>query len=123
VAPNDVKILETNSCKTEAFWHYVPNLMNESYVGLPLGHGSHRYVFTVIALDSPLQFEHPEKVTKKDIQNAMIELSDGDKGLGYGNVPGPIKHTNGPLFQGPSNRASQVSYTRGQAEWVMLVKG
>jgi hypothetical protein len=90
VAPNDVKILETNSCKTEAFWHYIPNLMHESYVGAgsPLGHGSQRYVFTVIALDSPLHFEHPEKATKKDIQKAMIgKLVGWRQGIGVWQRP------------------------------------
>jgi Phospholipid-binding protein len=76
VSQADVKPSESDpkSNMTEAGWRYVPNIMGASYIGAgpPLGHGSHRYVFTIIALNERLQFEHPEKASKKDIQNAMV---------------------------------------------------
>jgi phosphatidylethanolamine-binding protein (PEBP) family uncharacterized protein len=58
---------------TVAGWRFVPNILGLPYVGAgaPLGHGKHRYVFTVIALNESLKFKTPEKVSKKDIKRAM----------------------------------------------------
>ncbi|KGO76010.1 Phosphatidylethanolamine-binding protein PEBP [Penicillium italicum] len=58
---------------TVAGWRFVPNLLGLPYVGAgaPLGHGKHRYVFTIVALNESLKFKAPEKVTKKDITHAM----------------------------------------------------
>ncbi|KAL3473361.1 phosphatidylethanolamine-binding protein [Aspergillus californicus] len=60
-------------------WHFVPNYKGRSYVGAaaPLGHGVHRYTFTIIALDDPLHFEHPEKVTKGQLKKALIGKVSG----------------------------------------------
>ncbi|KAJ5273701.1 hypothetical protein N7478_008826 [Penicillium angulare] len=59
--------------KTRSAWNYVPNLRGASYIGASpvLGHGTHRYVFTIIALKESLNFAHPEKVTKSDIKKAI----------------------------------------------------
>ncbi|KUM57551.1 hypothetical protein ACN42_g9630 [Penicillium freii] len=58
---------------TVAGWRFVPNILGLPYVGAgaPLGHGKHRYVFTIIALNESLKFKVPEKATKKDIKRAI----------------------------------------------------
>jgi phosphatidylethanolamine-binding protein (PEBP) family uncharacterized protein len=60
--------------RTDAGWRFVPNPLGTSYGGPapPFGHGSHRYVFTIVALDAPLDFDNPEKVSKNDIKEAMV---------------------------------------------------
>jgi phosphatidylethanolamine-binding protein (PEBP) family uncharacterized protein len=42
-------------------------LMNEAYVGAgpPLGHGSHRYIFTIIALNSPSSLSTPRRLPNR----------------------------------------------------------
>ena len=62
------------SRQTTAGWRFVPNPLGTAYGGPapPLGHGSHRYVFTIIALNTFLEFERPGKVTKKDIKHALV---------------------------------------------------
>ena len=74
--PKEVELSQnsSDSYQTNAGWHFVPNAMGASYIGPgpPLGHGSHRYVFTIIALNEPLVFQRPEKTTKSDIKNAMV---------------------------------------------------
>lgn len=59
---------------TRSNWKYVPNLTGNSYIGPapPLGHGLHRYVFTIIALNEPLQFAQVEQVSKQMIKEAMV---------------------------------------------------
>ncbi|KAJ5125047.1 Phosphatidylethanolamine-binding protein PEBP [Penicillium bovifimosum] len=58
---------------TVSGWRFVPNLLGVPYVGAgaPLGHGKHRYVFTIVALNESLKFTAPEKATKNDIKRAM----------------------------------------------------
>lgn len=74
--PADVKAQDDKpqSRRTAAGWHFIPNILGSPYIGAGalLGHGSHRYVFTIIALKAPLKFEHPEKATKEDIKQAMV---------------------------------------------------
>ncbi|KAL4885185.1 phosphatidylethanolamine-binding protein [Aspergillus karnatakaensis] len=59
---------------TLAGWGFVPNYKGVTYTGAaaPLGHGTHRYVFTIIALDETLQLDRPDKATKSQIKKAMI---------------------------------------------------
>ncbi|KAL3453032.1 phosphatidylethanolamine-binding protein [Aspergillus insuetus] len=59
---------------TLAGWGFVPNMLGSTYTGpaAPLGHGVHRYVYTIIALDEPLHFDRPDKVTKSQVKRAMI---------------------------------------------------
>ncbi|KAJ5085079.1 hypothetical protein N7532_009850 [Penicillium argentinense] len=63
-----------NQRRTDAGWRFIPNPMGTSYGGPapPFGHGPHRYVFTIIALNDTLQFSEPEKASKDDIKNAMV---------------------------------------------------
>ncbi|CAI7592522.1 unnamed protein product [Penicillium glandicola] len=70
---------------TVAGWRFVPNLRGTPYTGAgaPLGHGKHRYVFTVIALNESLKFKDPEKASKKDIKRAMT-----GKVIGWGQWTG-----------------------------------
>ncbi|KAJ5765807.1 hypothetical protein N7520_005366 [Penicillium odoratum] len=65
---------ENPKCLTSSGWRYVPNVRGASYIGAGpvLGHGTHRYVFTIIALNESLKFEYPEKVSKSDIQKAIV---------------------------------------------------
>lgn len=60
--------------RTDAGWRFVPNPRGTTYLGPgpPFGHGPHRYVFTIIALNAALDFDKPEKVSKNDIKEAMI---------------------------------------------------
>lgn len=69
-----VKDQDVKSRQTNAGWRFIPNPLGTAYTGPapPLGHGSHRYVFTIIALNTPLEFEHPEKVTKSEIKRALV---------------------------------------------------
>ncbi|KAJ5463786.1 Phosphatidylethanolamine-binding protein PEBP [Penicillium sp. IBT 31633x] len=70
---------------TVAGWRFVPNMLGTPYVGAgaPLGHGKHRYVFTIIALNESLKFKSPEKATKKEIKRAMT-----GKVIGWGQWTG-----------------------------------
>ena len=58
---------------TVAGWRFVPTLLGLPYVGAgaTLGHGKHRYAFTIIALKESLKVKAPEKATKNDIKRAM----------------------------------------------------
>jgi phosphatidylethanolamine-binding protein (PEBP) family uncharacterized protein len=73
--PEDVKPDEHAkiSRQTTAGWRFVPNMLGTPYAGAgaPLGHGSHRYVFTIVALNASLKFKSPEGTTKNDIKRAM----------------------------------------------------
>ncbi|KAJ5781319.1 hypothetical protein N7457_006479 [Penicillium paradoxum] len=73
---------------TVAGWRFVPNLLKLPYVGAgaPLGHGIHRYVFTIIALNESLKFNAPEKATKKEIKRAM-----NGKVIGWGQWTGTFE--------------------------------
>ncbi|KAB8219810.1 hypothetical protein BDV33DRAFT_231385 [Aspergillus novoparasiticus] len=59
---------------TRSGWRYVPNLRGSSYIGPapPLGHGVHRYVFTVVALSEPLRFDRSQRVSQRQIATAMV---------------------------------------------------
>ncbi|KAE8351841.1 phosphatidylethanolamine-binding protein [Aspergillus coremiiformis] len=73
--PDDVEQDEnTKDHITQSGWRYVPNLLGTSYIGPapPLGHGIHRYIFTIIALSEPLQFDRPDRVSKKQIKEAIV---------------------------------------------------
>ncbi|RJE20604.1 Phosphatidylethanolamine-binding protein [Aspergillus sclerotialis] len=74
-----------NAHVTNSGWVYIPNLKGTSYIGAapPLGHGPHRYVFTIIALDSPLNLSSHDKVTKEQMKDAMI-----GKVMGWGQWTG-----------------------------------
>nr|ANF07279.1 phosphatidylethanolamine-binding protein-like protein [Paecilomyces fulvus] len=58
---------------TTAGWKYIPNMMGSPYLGPapPLGHGSHRYVFYIVALKEPLDPEQPEKLNRQTLAEAM----------------------------------------------------
>lgn len=56
--------------------------------GAPYGHGSHRYVYTIVALNARLEFPHPEKVTKNDLKRAML-----GKVIGWGQWVGTFERT------------------------------
>lgn len=88
----DVEELKANNKAhvTNAGWTYVPNVKGTSYAGPapPLGHGAHRYVFTIIALNERLGFSSHDKVTKQQVKDAMV-----DKVIGWGQWTG--------LFQRP----------------------
>ncbi|KKK17692.1 hypothetical protein P175DRAFT_0502128 [Aspergillus ochraceoroseus IBT 24754] len=60
--------------RTLSGWGYIPNMLGTPYIGAaaPLGHGAHRYVFTVIALNESLHFDHPERVSKSQIKEAIV---------------------------------------------------
>ncbi|KAI9935055.1 hypothetical protein MW887_000676 [Aspergillus wentii] len=87
---SDIKEQKDNpkSRITESGWKYVPNLTGNAYIGPapPLGHGSHRYVFTVIALNESLQFDNPDKVTRQKIKAAMV-----GKVIGWGQWTGSFE--------------------------------
>ncbi|KAJ5706738.1 Phosphatidylethanolamine-binding protein PEBP [Penicillium malachiteum] len=74
--------------KTTSSWNYVPNLRGAAYIGASpvLGHGTHRYVFTIVALKDALQFDNPEKVTKSDIKKAIA-----GKVVGWGQWTGEFE--------------------------------
>ena len=57
---------------TQAGWKYIPTMRGTSWIpaGAPLGHGPHRYVFTVIALNEKLDFDGPE-VNKEKLKEAI----------------------------------------------------
>ncbi|KAJ5698840.1 hypothetical protein N7462_000845 [Penicillium macrosclerotiorum] len=76
--------------QTEAGWRFVPNPLGTAYggAGAPYGHGSHRYVFTIIALNAPLEFQIPAKTTKNDIKRAMA-----GKVIGWGQWVGTFERT------------------------------
>ncbi|KAE8333291.1 hypothetical protein BDV39DRAFT_188389 [Aspergillus sergii] len=59
---------------TQSGWRYVPNLRGSSYIGPapPLGHGVHRYIFTVVALSEPLRFDRSQRVSQRQIATAMV---------------------------------------------------
>ncbi|KAJ5157891.1 uncharacterized protein N7482_008991 [Penicillium canariense] len=90
--PADVKEREgaAKERQTAAGWRFIPNPMGTAYggAGAPYGHGSHRYVYTIIALDAPLDFEHPKKATKNDIKHAMI-----GEVIGWGQWVGTFERT------------------------------
>lgn len=73
---------------TNAGWIYVPNIRGSSYIGPapPLGHGPHRYVFTIIALDERLGFSSQEDVTKTKVKDAMV-----GKVIGWGQWVGVFR--------------------------------
>ncbi|KAJ5766014.1 uncharacterized protein N7511_003630 [Penicillium nucicola] len=73
------------SRQTTAGWRFVPNMLGTPYAGAgaPLGHGSHRYLFTIVALNAPLKFKCPEGTSKKDIKRAM-----NGKVIGWGQWTG-----------------------------------
>ena len=58
---------------TQAGWKYIPTLRGTAWIGAgaPLGHGPHRYFFTVIALNEKLDFGHATQVTKHDLGDAI----------------------------------------------------
>ena len=58
---------------THSAWNYVTTYNTDSYspISPPRGHGSHRYVFTVLALSQRLTFDHPDKVTKMEFHRAL----------------------------------------------------
>ncbi len=70
---------------TLAGWGFVPTMKGTSYIGAapPLGHGVHRYIYTIIALDEPLHFDRPDKVTKSQVKKALV-----GKVLGWGQWTG-----------------------------------
>ncbi|KAB8269260.1 hypothetical protein BDV30DRAFT_229958 [Aspergillus minisclerotigenes] len=59
---------------TRSGWRYIPNLRGSSYIGPapPLGHGVHRYIFTIVALSEPLRFDRSQRVSKRHIAKAMV---------------------------------------------------
>ncbi|KAL4920754.1 phosphatidylethanolamine-binding protein [Aspergillus aurantiobrunneus] len=59
---------------TLAGWGFVPNMKGTPYIGAaaPLGHGVHRYIYTIIALKEPLYFDRPDKVTKRQVKKALV---------------------------------------------------
>ncbi|CAL5867123.1 uncharacterized protein PFLUO_LOCUS1335 [Penicillium psychrofluorescens] len=71
--PEDVQEDAAQTRRTKAGWCFLPNIRGKPYIGAgaPLGHGSHRYVFTIIALNAPLEVETPERATKAEIKQAM----------------------------------------------------
>lgn len=80
--PDDVE--QDKNCTgrlTLAGWGFVPTMKGTPYIGAaaPLGHGPHRYAFTIIGLDEPLHFDRPDKVTKSQVKKALI-----GKILGWG---------------------------------------
>ena len=58
---------------TDSAWNYVTTYNTDSYTPIspPRGHGSHRYVFTVLALSQSLTFNNPDKVTKMEFHRAL----------------------------------------------------
>ncbi|KAL5002981.1 phosphatidylethanolamine-binding protein [Aspergillus recurvatus] len=84
--PDDIE--QDRNCAgrlTLAGWGYVPNMLGTPYIGAaaPLGHGIHRYVYTIIALNEPLHFDRPDKVTKRQVKKALA-----DKVIGWGQWTG-----------------------------------
>ncbi|KAL3433279.1 phosphatidylethanolamine-binding protein [Aspergillus tetrazonus] len=84
--PDDIE--QDRNCAgrlTLAGWGYVPNMRGTPYIGAaaPLGHGVHRYVYTIIALNEPLHFDRPDKVTKRQIKKALV-----GKVIGWGQWTG-----------------------------------
>ncbi|KAE8386327.1 phosphatidylethanolamine-binding protein [Aspergillus alliaceus] len=63
----------TKDYVTQSGWRYVPNILGNPYIGPapPLGHGMHRYIFTIIALGESLRFDRPERVSKAQIKDAI----------------------------------------------------
>lgn len=60
---------------TSTAWKFVTTHGNNSYLvpRPPAGQGTHRYVFTIIALNQPqLEFDRPEKVTKQQFHKALV---------------------------------------------------
>ncbi|CEJ57868.1 hypothetical protein PMG11_06546 [Penicillium brasilianum] len=90
--PADVKEVDRSakSRQTAAGWRFIPNPLGTAYggAGAPYGHGSHRYVYTIVALNARLEFRHPEKVTKNDIKRAMV-----GKVVGWGQWIGTFERT------------------------------
>ncbi|KAJ5528282.1 hypothetical protein N7513_012441 [Penicillium frequentans] len=74
--------------QTSSGWNYVPNPRGAAYIGASpvLGHGTHRYVFTIIALKETLKFDFPEKVSKSDIKKAITS-----KVVGWGQWVGEFE--------------------------------
>ncbi|KAJ5183936.1 Phosphatidylethanolamine-binding protein PEBP [Penicillium capsulatum] len=83
----DASIQQTgpNVYKTIPGWNFIPNLRGTPYIGAaaPLGHGPHRYVFTIIALNARLDFPQPQSISKSDIKRGMV-----GKVIGWGQWTG-----------------------------------
>ena len=71
--PGSITDPDANSHVTQAGWKYIPTLRGTAWIGAeaPLGHGKHRYTFTVIALSEKLDFGRAAEVTKRDLENAI----------------------------------------------------
>ncbi|PLB38861.1 YbhB/YbcL family Raf kinase inhibitor-like protein [Aspergillus candidus] len=76
---------DTKDRMTISGWRYVPNIMKKPYIGPapPLGHGTHRYVFTIIALCEALEFNHADQVKQKQIRDSIM-----GKVIGWGQWTG-----------------------------------
>ncbi|OGM47660.1 aconitase [Aspergillus bombycis] len=75
VLPSDTEQgRNTREHVTRSGWRYVPNLLGSSYIGPapPLGHGAHRYIFTIVALSQSIWLDHSQRVSQKQITKAMI---------------------------------------------------
>ncbi|KAB8199396.1 hypothetical protein BDV34DRAFT_218084 [Aspergillus parasiticus] len=75
VLPDDTEQdRNTKDHNTRSGWRYVPNLRGSSYIGPAphLGHGVHRYIFTVVALSEPLRFDRSQRVSQRQIATAMV---------------------------------------------------
>ena len=72
--PGSITNPNAESHVTRAGWKYIPTHRGTSWIGAgaPLGHGVHRYTFTVIALNEQLEFGHAVSVTKQDLEKAIV---------------------------------------------------
>ncbi|KAE8167979.1 hypothetical protein BDV40DRAFT_311437 [Aspergillus tamarii] len=93
VLPDDTEQdRNTKDHVTRSGWRFVPNLRGNSYIGPapPLGHGAHRYIFTVVALSESLRFDHSQRVSQKQITKAMVGKVVGwGQWVGYFERPWP----------------------------------
>lgn len=62
-----------NEYLTKSGWKYIPTMKGTSWIGAaaPLGHGVHRYMFTVVALKEKLELYGTE-VNKQKLKDAMV---------------------------------------------------